>query len=75
VIEVRDGRMVGETLYYDLETLCRQAGYTIDPLRLVGQALASPGEADVASLPAQNDAPSLRGRCQASNSITVSNPC
>jgi steroid delta-isomerase-like uncharacterized protein len=33
VIEVRDGRMVGETLYYDLDTLCRQAGYSVDTVR------------------------------------------
>jgi steroid delta-isomerase-like uncharacterized protein len=33
VIEVRDGRMVGETLYYDLDTLCHQAGYSVDAVR------------------------------------------
>jgi steroid delta-isomerase-like uncharacterized protein len=33
VIEVRDGRMVGETLYYDLDTLCAQAGHAIETVR------------------------------------------
>jgi steroid delta-isomerase-like uncharacterized protein len=33
VIEVRDGRMVGETLYYDLDTLCAQSGHTIAAVR------------------------------------------
>jgi predicted ester cyclase len=33
VIEVRDGRMVGETLYYDLDTLCAQSGHTIGAVR------------------------------------------
>jgi steroid delta-isomerase-like uncharacterized protein len=33
VIEVRDGRMVGETLYYDLDTLSTQSGHTIEAVR------------------------------------------
>jgi hypothetical protein len=33
VIEVRDGRMVGETLYYDLDTLYAQSGHTIGAVR------------------------------------------
>jgi SnoaL-like polyketide cyclase len=30
VIEVREGRMIGEALYYDLDTLCTQAGHTVE---------------------------------------------
>ena len=33
VIEVREGRMVGETLYYDLDTLCAQSGHTVEAVR------------------------------------------
>ena len=33
VIEVRDGRMIGESLYYDLDSLCSQAGYTVEAVR------------------------------------------
>lgn len=33
VIEVRDGRMVGETLYYDLDTLSTQSGHAIEAVR------------------------------------------
>jgi hypothetical protein len=29
VIEVRDGSMMGEALYYDLDTLCAQSRHTI----------------------------------------------
>ena len=37
IIEVRDGRMVGETLYYDLDTLCAQAGYTVEAVRAAAE--------------------------------------
>src|SRR5262249_50919130 len=40
VIEVRDGRMVGETLHYDLDTLCRQAGYSVDAVRAAAEPSA-----------------------------------
>lgn len=33
VIEVRDGHMIGETLYYDLDTLCAQSGHTVEAVR------------------------------------------
>jgi steroid delta-isomerase-like uncharacterized protein len=33
VIEVRDGRIVGEALYYDLDTLSTQSGHTIEAVR------------------------------------------
>jgi predicted ester cyclase len=33
VIEVREGRMIGEALYYDLDTLCTQAGHTGEAVR------------------------------------------
>jgi steroid delta-isomerase-like uncharacterized protein len=33
VVEVRDGRMVGETVHYDLATLCDQAGYSLEAVR------------------------------------------
>jgi len=39
VIEVRDGRMVGETLYYDLDTLCAQSGHSIDAVRAAVEGL------------------------------------
>jgi steroid delta-isomerase-like uncharacterized protein len=39
VIEVRDGRMIGETLYYDLDTLCAQSGHTIEAVRAAADGL------------------------------------
>jgi len=39
VIEVRDGHMIGEALYYDLDTLCTQAGYTVDTVRAAADAI------------------------------------
>lgn len=39
MIEVRDGRMVGEALYYDLDTLCAQSGHTIDAVRAAANAI------------------------------------
>jgi steroid delta-isomerase-like uncharacterized protein len=45
VIELGDGRMVGETLYYDLATLCDQAGYTVDAVRAAAAAVRAAREA------------------------------
>jgi len=39
VIEVRDGRMIGETLYYDLDTLCAQSGHTVAAVRAAADAI------------------------------------
>lgn len=39
VIEVRDGRMIGETLYYDLDTLCAQSGHSIEAVRAAAEGL------------------------------------
>jgi steroid delta-isomerase-like uncharacterized protein len=39
VIEVRDGRLIGEALYYDLDTLCTQAGHTIDAVRAAAEGI------------------------------------
>ena len=49
VIEVRDGRMVGETLYYDLDTLCAQSGHTIEAVRAAADRI---GRAVVSARPA-----------------------
>jgi len=39
VIEVRDGRMIGERLYYDLDTLCAQSGHTVEAVRAAAEGL------------------------------------
>ena len=39
VIEVREGRMIGEALYYDLDTLCSQAGHTVEAVRAAADAI------------------------------------
>jgi predicted ester cyclase len=39
VIEVRDGHMIGETLYYDLDTLSTQSGYTVEAVRAAAEGL------------------------------------
>jgi predicted ester cyclase len=39
VIEVREGRMIGEALYYDLDTLCTQAGHTVEAVRAAADAI------------------------------------
>ena len=39
VIEVRDGRMVGEALYYDLDTLCAQSGHTVEAVRAASESI------------------------------------
>jgi predicted ester cyclase len=40
-IEFADGAMVGETLWYDLATLCEQVGVPIEPVRQSVAALAA----------------------------------
>ncbi len=47
IIEVRDGRMAGETVHYDLATLCDQAGFSLDAVRAVAATLreATPAHA------------------------------
>ncbi len=39
IIELRDGRMVGETLHYDLATLCDQAGFSLEAVRAAAATL------------------------------------
>lgn len=39
VIEVRDGHMLGEALYYDLDTLCAQSGHTIEAVRAAADGI------------------------------------
>ena len=39
VIEVREGRMIGEALYYDLDTLCSQAGHTVEAVRAAADVI------------------------------------
>jgi hypothetical protein len=39
VIEVRDGHMIGEALYYDLDTLCTQAGFRVEAVRAAAEAI------------------------------------
>jgi hypothetical protein len=39
VIDVREGRMIGEALYYDLDTLCTQAGHTVEAVRAAADAV------------------------------------
>jgi predicted ester cyclase len=39
VIEVREGRMIGEALYYDLDTLCTQAGHTVEAVRAAADVI------------------------------------
>ncbi len=39
VIEVGNGYMIGETLYYDLDTLCAQSGHTIEAVRVAADGL------------------------------------
>jgi hypothetical protein len=47
IIEVRDGRMAGATVHYDLATLCDQAGFSLDAVRTVATTLreATPAHA------------------------------
>jgi hypothetical protein len=41
VATFRDDRMVGETIYFDLATLCEQAGLPIDEVRAAAKARAA----------------------------------
>jgi hypothetical protein len=43
VIEVCEGRMIGEALYYDLDTLCTQAGHTVEAVRAAADAIRRAG--------------------------------
>ena len=38
VAPFRDGKMAGETIYFDLVTLCEQAGMSVDELRAAVRA-------------------------------------
>jgi steroid delta-isomerase-like uncharacterized protein len=42
VATFRDGRMAGESLYFDLATLCQQAGLSVDAVRAAAKAQAAP---------------------------------
>jgi ketosteroid isomerase-like protein len=42
VATFRDGRMAGESLYFDLATLCEQAGFTVDAVRAAAKQRAAP---------------------------------
>jgi hypothetical protein len=42
VATFRDGRMAGESLYFDLAPLCQQAGFSVDAVRAAGKARAAP---------------------------------
>lgn len=46
VVPFRDGLMAGETLYFDLATLCRQAGLDLDSIRAAATA-DQPGDPSV----------------------------
>jgi hypothetical protein len=37
VATFRDGRMAGESLYFDLATLCEQTGFPVDAVRAAGR--------------------------------------
>lgn len=39
IIELRDGKMLGETVYYDLATLCDQAGFSLPAVVDAARAL------------------------------------
>ena len=41
----RDGRMAGESIYFDLATLCAQAGLPLDAIRAAAQARRVAGSA------------------------------
>jgi steroid delta-isomerase-like uncharacterized protein len=42
VATFRDGRMAGESLYFDLATLCEQAGLSVDVIRAAAKERATP---------------------------------
>jgi steroid delta-isomerase-like uncharacterized protein len=41
VATFRDGRMAGETIYFDVATLCEQAGFSVDEVRAAAKARAA----------------------------------
>jgi len=43
VAPFKDGLMAGESIYFDLATLCEQAGLSIDQIRTVAKARAAAG--------------------------------
>jgi hypothetical protein len=43
VTPFRDGLMEGETVYFDLATLCEQAGLPLDDVRAAAKARAASG--------------------------------
>jgi steroid delta-isomerase-like uncharacterized protein len=45
VVPFRDGLMAGEAVYFDLATLCEQAGIGIDQIRAAAKARAASGSA------------------------------
>jgi steroid delta-isomerase-like uncharacterized protein len=42
VAAFRDGRMAGESLYFDLATLCEQTGFPVDAVRAAAKERAAP---------------------------------
>ncbi len=48
-IEFADGAMVGETIWYDVATLCAQVGVPVEPVRDVASALGAQLQAGDAS--------------------------
>jgi len=43
VVPFRDGLMAGEIIYFDLATLCEQAGISVDQVRAAAKARAAGG--------------------------------
>jgi hypothetical protein len=43
VATFRDRRMAGESIYFDVATLCEQAGFVVDEVRAAAKARAVPG--------------------------------
>jgi hypothetical protein len=43
VAPFKDGRMAGESIYFDLATLCEQAGVGVDEIRAAAKARAAGG--------------------------------
>ena len=44
VVPFSDGRMAGETIYFDLATLCEQAGISLDDIRAAAARRSGPTE-------------------------------
>jgi hypothetical protein len=38
IVPFKDGLMAGETIYFDLATLCEQAGLSLDEVRAAAKA-------------------------------------